>query len=196
MEAAVVSHAISDVPIGVLLSGGIDSSLIAYYLTKNIKKQINTFSINFEEKSFDESLYAKAVAKKLGTKHHCETFNSQDVLNLFPLISRNLDEPLADPSLFPTYKVCALARKYVKVVLSGDGGDELFGGYPTYQGHILAEQLKKMAPNTVIKYILSILNTFPISFENYPKIEVLKEFLKGLYYPPFKRHIMDVYKKL
>src|SRR3989344_4500935 len=116
LEKAVMTHSISDVPIGILLSGGIDSSLVAYYLTKNIKKGINTFSINFEEKSFDESLYANAVAKQLGTKHHFETFNSKDVLNLF--------------------------------------------------------------------------NVLPVSSKNYPKTEILKEFIKGMHYPPFKRHLL------
>jgi len=189
LENAVISHSISDVPIGVFLSGGIDSSLITYYLSKHIKRQINTFSISFEEKSFDESYYAKIIAKQLGAKHHEETFTSKDVLNLFPLISKKLDEPLADPSLFPTYKVCTLARKYVKVVLSGDGGDELFGGYPTYRGHLVAEQFKKIIPQSAARIILNILNTFPTSSENYPKTEVLKEFIKGAYYPPFQRHL-------
>lgn len=190
LEDAVVSHSISDVPIGVLLSGGIDSSLVAYYLTKNIKKGINTFSINFEEKSFDESFYAKIVAKQLGTKHHSETFSSKDVLELFPIITQKLDEPLADPSLFPTFKVCALASKYVKVVLSGDGGDELFGGYPTYQGHIVAEWFKKIVPDIAARYLINILNIFPVSSKNYPKTEVLKEFLKGIQLSPFKRHLL------
>lgn len=189
LEESVISHAISDVPIGVFLSGGIDSSLVTYYLTKNIKKRINTFSIDFEEKSFDESYYAQIVAKQLRTKHHKETFNSKDVLRLFPIISQKLDEPLADPSLFPTFKVCALARKYVKVVLSGDGGDELFGGYPTYRGHLVADQFKKIVPQYAAKIILAILNHFPVSSENYPKTEILKEFLKGIHSTPFQRHL-------
>lgn len=190
LEDSVIAHSISDVPIGVLLSGGIDSSLIAYYLTKNIKNKINTFSINFNEKSFDESYYAEIVAKKLKTKHHRETFTPKDILTLFPAISEKMDEPLADPSLFPTYKVCKLARKYVKVVLSGDGGDELFGGYPTYSGHLLAEQLKNTLPKSFTNIILNLLNRLPVSFENFPKTEIGKQFLKGIHLSPFKRHLL------
>lgn len=190
LEKAVISHSMSDVPLGVLLSGGVDSSLIAYYLTKNIRKKINTFSINFEDKSFDESKFARIVAKHLGTKHHYETFSPRDVLDLFPIITQKLDEPLADPSLFPTFKVSALARKYVKVVLSGDGGDELFGGYPTYQGHLLAEHVKKILPQSAGKLALNILNLVPSSLENYPKVEVGKEFLKGIHSPAIKRHLL------
>lgn len=190
LEESVVSHAISDVPIGVFLSGGLDSSLVTYYLTKNLKTKINTFSIDFEEKSFDEGYFAQLVASKLGTKHHKETFSSKDVLNLFPTIIKKLDEPLADPSLFPTFKVCALARRYVKVVLSGDGGDELFGGYPTYQGHLVASYFKRIVPQFASKLFLYLLNRLPVSYENYPKTEVLKEFIKGVYSPPLQRHLM------
>lgn len=190
LEKSVISHAISDVPIGVFLSGGIDSSLVTYYLTRNLKNKINTFSIDFEEKSFDEGYFAELVAHQLGTKHHKETFNSKDVLKLFPVISRKLDEPLADPSLFPTFKVSALARKYVKVVLSGDGGDELFGGYPTYQGHLVANQFRRIIPQVAAKIILGFLNLLPVSSENYPKGEIIKEFIKGVYSPPFQRHLL------
>lgn len=190
LEDSVISHSISDVPLGVLLSGGIDSSLVTYYLTKNIRNRINTFSINFKEKSFDESKFANIVSKRLNTKHHQESFSSKDVINLFPTISQKLDEPLADPSLFPTFKVCALARKYVKVVLSGDGGDELFGGYPTYSGHLLAKQVKRIFPKNLSNLAIKILNLFPTVFENYPKTEVGKEFIKGLHLTPFKRHLL------
>lgn len=190
LEEAVLSHSISDVPLGVFLSGGIDSSLVTYYLTKNINKKINTFSIDFEEKSFNEGYFAQIVAKKLGTNHHKDTFNSKDIIRLFPIISEKLDEPLADPSLFPTYKVSALAKRYVKVVLSGDGGDELFGGYPTYRGHLMAESFRRIVPPLFSKTILSVLKLLPVSFENYPKTEVLKVFLKGLHLDPFKRHLL------
>lgn len=190
LEDSVISHSISDVPLGVLLSGGIDSSLITYYLSKNIRNKINTFSIGFKEKSFDESYYARLVSKHLKTIHHHEIFTSKDLLRLFPSITQKLDEPLADPSLFPTFKVSALARKYVKVVLSGDGGDELFGGYPTYQGHIAAEQIRKIFPQSAANLMLDLLDLIPSSPENYAKAEIGKEFLKGMHLPLLKRHLL------
>jgi len=189
LEEAVVSQSGADVPLGVLLSGGIDSSLVSYYLTKNLGKNVKSFSIAFGDKSFDESIYAKAVSKILKTNHYQESFSSKDVLNLFPKIVNLMDEPLADPSLFPTFKLTALARKHVKVVLSGDGGDELFGGYPTYQGHILAEKFGNLVPQQLVDIGLLLLNFTKTSFENYPLSETAKRFLNGLKKSNTKRHL-------
>ena len=188
LEKAVVSQAVADVPLGVLLSGGIDSSLVAYYLVNAFSKRINSFSIAFEEKSFDESYYAKIVASFLHTKHHEEVFKSKDVINLFDEILQKMDEPFADPSLFPTYKLCQLAKKYVKVALSGDGGDELFGGYPTYQGHLLAGKLEWLLPKNITSAAIKLMNVFGVSFENYPKAETLKRFLQGLHKNDLEKH--------
>ncbi|OGE36809.1 asparagine synthase (glutamine-hydrolyzing) [Candidatus Daviesbacteria bacterium RIFCSPLOWO2_01_FULL_39_12] len=188
LEKAVTSQAVADVPLGVLLSGGIDSSLVAYYLTKGSSKRINSFSIAFAEKSFDESYYARVVSSFLHTKHHEEVFKSEDVINLFPKILQKMDEPFADPSLFPTYKLCQLTKKYVKVALSGDGGDELFGGYPTYQGHLLAGKLKRLLPRNIAGVAIKLINSFGVSFENYPKSETLKRFLQGLHKNDLERH--------
>lgn len=188
LEKAVMSQTIADVPLGVMLSGGIDSSLITYYLTKNIKRRINSFSIAFDEKSFDESEYAFAVSKHFGTKHHQEKFTAQDVKDLFPVILDKLDEPLADPSLLPTYKLCSFTRKYVKVALSGDGGDELFGGYPTYQGHLLSQKINSFFPKSLSGQAAKFLHFFKASDNNYPKTEVLAKFLEGLHKEDLARH--------
>lgn len=190
LEEAVLSQSIADVPLGVLLSGGIDSSLVTYYLTKKLGQKIKTFSIAFKDKSFDESVFAKTVSRYFKTDHYQETFGSKDVINLFPQIIEKMDEPLADPSLFPTFKLCNLARKHVKVVLSGDGGDELFGGYPTYQGHIVAERFGKFIPKVLISIGLWLTNQSKVSFGNYPVSEIAKIFLKGFKENDFKRHIM------
>ncbi|MDD5415767.1 MAG: asparagine synthase (glutamine-hydrolyzing) [Candidatus Daviesbacteria bacterium] len=189
LEEAVISQSIADVPLGVLLSGGIDSSLISYYLTQKLGKSIKSFSIGFEEKSFDESSYARIVAKILKTDHYQENFSSKDVYRLFPTMIEKMDEPLADPSLFPTFKLSALARKHVKVVLSGDGGDELFGGYPTYQGHLLAEKLNKFFPKSLVDAGLWLVDLSGSSFDNYPFAETTKRFLGGINKEGMQRHL-------
>lgn len=189
LEEAVISESVADVPLGVLLSGGIDSSLISYYLTKKLGKKIKSFSIGFDDKSFDESFYARKVANILRTDHYQENFNSKDMCNLFPLIIEKMDEPLADPSLFPTFKLSALAKKHVKVVLSGDGGDELFGGYPTYQGHIVAEKINKFIPNSMANLGLWLADKSHTSFDNYPIAETAKRFLRGINKKGLQRHM-------
>lgn len=186
LQNAVTSQLISDVPVGVFLSGGIDSSLIAYHITQQ-KRKLNSFSISFDEKSYDESNQAQHVAKKLGTKHHSETFTHKDITGLFPVISSKLDEPLADPSLFPTFKVSKLARKHVKVVLSGDGGDELFGGYPTYQAHLMAKWFE-ILPKSVLDSSRLLLSLLPNSHKNYDKKKLATVFMKGLKKSPTERH--------
>lgn len=124
---------VSDVPLGTFLSGGVDSSLITAIAQKESPAPLHTFSIGFKEKTVDESQYAKLVAKHLGTHHHHVIFTAQDVSRLWPKIIDSIDEPLSDPALFPTYLLAQTASKYVKVVLSGEGADELFGGYSQYQ---------------------------------------------------------------
>lgn len=189
LEEAVISQSIADVPLGVLLSGGIDSSLVSCYLTQNLSKSVKSFSIGFEEKSFDESSYARMVAKILKTDHYQETFSSKDVYRLFPMIIEKMDEPLSDPSLFPTFQLCALARKHVKVVLSGDGGDELFGGYPTYQGHLVAERFNGFFPQSLVNMGLWLTDFSDFSFDNYPFAEKAKRFLKGINKKGIQRHL-------
>ena len=167
LERSIEKQLIADVPVGVFLSGGLDSSLIAYYISKFEK--LKSFSIGFSERGFDESKYAHYVAKRLGTEHYSEEFTSKDVINLFDEISSKLDEPFADASLFPTFKVSKLARRYVKVVLSGDGGDELFGGYERY---IQAGKFFKYVHPLpkIIKDALSVgLHSLPSSFSKNSK---------------------------
>lgn len=133
LHRSVQSQLISDVPLGVFLSGGIDSSTVAVFAAKNSEKPIKTFSIAFTEADFNESKYAEEVAKHIRAEHHTLTFTKQDILDLFERYHTAYDEPCADSSLLPTMMVSKLARKYVTVALSGDGGDELFMGYGAYQ---------------------------------------------------------------
>lgn len=140
LNESIKKRLISDVPLGVFLSGGIDSSLITALMSK-IKnpKEINTFTIGFEENSFDESVYAEEVAKLLGTKHKTKTISCEYALRKIPEILDYIDEPMSDPSVIPTYLLSEFAREHIKVALGGDGGDELFGGYPKYYMHGIAD---------------------------------------------------------
>ena len=122
----------SDVPVGVFLSGGIDSSLIAAMSSKKQDK-IDTFSIGFHSDKFDESKYAKEVAKHIGSTHHHYMFDENSFVDLLPVVVAELDEPLADQAALPTYWLSKEAKKHVTVVLSGEGADEIFGGYNYYK---------------------------------------------------------------
>lgn len=130
---------VSDVPIGAFLSGGIDSSLVAALMARHSTQPIRTFTIGFDDPTFDESAHAKAVASHLGAEHACEVLHADDLLELMPDFLKHYDEPFFDYSAFPLMAVSRLAARSVKVSLSGDGGDEAFGGYHYYRiAHVLA----------------------------------------------------------
>lgn len=130
--ASVRSRSISDVPIGTFLSGGVDSSIVSYCLSKELDEKIDTFSIGFKKKSFDESDKAKTVSKLINSNHHEYIISDKDLIDDASNIILNYDEPFADPSALPTFLVSKYTSKKVKVALTGDGGDELFGGYNKY----------------------------------------------------------------
>ena len=131
IEKAVQKTLLSDVPVGCFLSGGLDSSLISLFAAKNYGSQINTFSVGFEYESFNELPYARAISKQIGSKHNEIILNPND-LNIVDALLNEYGEPFADSSAIPTYYVSHFAGKSVKVVLGGDGGDEVFAGYRTY----------------------------------------------------------------
>lgn len=132
LSESVKSQMISDVPLGSFLSGGIDSSLITSLMQENSTEKIKTFTIGFEDSTFDESKFAKSVANHLGTNHSEYLITSQETLDVIPYIPDIYDEPFADSSQIPTHLVCKQAKESVTVALSGDGGDEIFGGYNRY----------------------------------------------------------------
>jgi asparagine synthase (glutamine-hydrolysing) len=128
---AVRIRLISDVPLGALLSGGVDSSIVVALMARASSQPVKTFTIGFDQTEFDESHYARQVATKFGTDHH-ELILKPDVVGMLEKLTPGLEEPFADSSILPTYYVSCLARKHVTVALSGDGGDELFAGYERY----------------------------------------------------------------
>lgn len=144
LRDSVRAHLVSDVPVGILLSGGVDSSALTAMAATTSSAPVSTFSIGFNERGFDERDRARLVAQRYGTDHH-ELVLEPDSVDLLPKIATVFDEPFADSSAIPTFIVSQLARQHVKVVLSGEGGDELFGGYGYYTGHLLAPYIGWLA---------------------------------------------------
>ncbi len=132
LEAAVAPQVAADVPVGAFLSGGVDSTTIVALMQANASRPIRTFTIGFEDAHYDEAVHAKEVARWLGTEHHQLYASPQDALDVIPRLPSLYDEPFSDASQIPTFLVAEMTRRYVTVALSGDGGDELFGGYQRY----------------------------------------------------------------
>jgi asparagine synthase (glutamine-hydrolysing) len=169
IERAVEAQLMADVPVGVFLSGGIDSSIVAA-AAQSKAAGIHTFSIAFADPQFDESRYARAVADHLGTQHVEETFDETALLHTLDAALDALDEPMADPSILPTYLLSRVAAKHVKVALGGDGGDELWAGYPTYKAHAMAPAYE-MVPRFVRRALVEpLVARMPVS-EGYQALE-------------------------
>jgi asparagine synthase (glutamine-hydrolysing) len=162
MQRAVRRQLISDVPVGVFLSGGIDSTLITALAAKESSRRLSTFSIGFEEKSFDESEVARKIASQLGTEHHEQILSESVLLGSLEEALSCLDEPLGDASILPTYLVAKLARKTVKVCLGGDGGDELWAGYSFYDAHRWGDLYAKAPPRFRNFVFKPFVNALPV----------------------------------
>jgi len=182
LRQSVKRRLISDVPLGVFLSGGIDSSAITALAQEEVPGKIKTFSIGFEDPSFDESRYASLVSQLLGTEHFEQTMTSGNLLDIVPYLPDILDEPMADASILPTYLLSKFTRQYVKVALGGDGGDELFAGYPTYLAHKFARQYEVFL-RSLHPVVLFLGNLLPVSDDNISFDFKVKKFLSGIGYP-------------
>src|SRR5688572_9414429 len=155
---------ISEVPLGAFLSGGVDSSAVVAMMAGTSQEPVNTCSISFSDPAFDESRYARQVAERYRTNHHVDNVDSDD-FDLIDVLAQTYDEPYADSSAIPTYRVCQLARRHVTVALSGDGGDESFGGYRRYRFHTVEESLRSLLPLSIRRPAFGFLGTV------YPKAD-------------------------
>lgn len=147
LAEAVRIRLISDVPLGALLSGGVDSSTVVALMARESSRQVKTFSIGFSKSDFNEAQHARVVAQHFGTEHH-ELFVEPQIEETVQQLTRSLEEPFGDSSMVPTYHVCQLARQHVTVALAGDGGDELFAGYERYKKYLRRRWLRAFPPGT------------------------------------------------
>jgi asparagine synthase (glutamine-hydrolysing) len=182
LRDSVRAHLVSDVPVGVLLSGGVDSGTLAALAAQESSEPLRTFSIGFEEGSFSELSDARRVAELYGTAHR-ELVLRPDAAMLLPALAEAFDEPFADSSSLPTYLVSKLAAEDVKVALSGEGGDELFGGYYTYVADLLAERVGGLA-----RLARPLVELMPSSDRRVPLEYKAKRFVGGAHLAPLARH--------
>ncbi len=181
---------VSDVPLGVFLSGGIDSSsVVALMREHKAARDIRTFSIAFQEKSFDESSYARRVAGLFGTTHKEQRLHPRRLLDILPEVFRTLDEPFADPSFVPTYLLSGFTRRHVTVALGGDGGDELFAGYDPFTADAPGRWLG-VFPGGMLRMLRSAADLLPVSTKNISFDFKVKKFLEGLPFPERYRHFV------
>ena len=182
LRDSVRAHLVSDVPVGVLLSGGVDSCTLAALAAEETSEPLRTFSIGFEERSYDELADARLVAERYGTVHR-ELVLRPDAALLLPELAAAFDEPFADSSALPTYLVSRLAAEDVKVALSGEGGDELFGGYYTYPASLLAERFGRPAA-----LIRPLVERMPTSTRKASLDYRAKRFVRAAKLPALERH--------
>ena len=186
LDRAVARRLVADVPVGVFLSGGVDSTAITALALRH-KRPLSTFSIGFQEASFDESAFAKLAADRLGTVHHAEMLSGTACLDLLPDAVASLDEPFADPSFLPTLLLSRFTRKHVTVALAGDGGDELFAGYDPFLAHRPAQLLSAL-PEPAKRLLQAAAALLPSAQTNMSFDFRLKQLLRGITAQPALRH--------
>jgi len=172
LTESVKSQMVSEVPLGAFLSGGVDSSAVVALMAQNNPDPITTCSIAFDDPAYDESAFAQQVALRYNTQHHTQTVRD-DSHALTDLLANLYDEPFADSSAIPTYRVCQLAREKVTVALSGDGGDENFAGYRRYRYAMAEQQLRSKIPSAIRAPVFGALGKL------YPKLDWAPQFLRA-----------------
>ena len=187
LESSVAMRLQSEVPLGAFLSGGVDSSLIVAIAQRKSNRPLKTFSIGFPIAEYDETRYARRVAEHLGTEHH-EFQVTPDGVQILPQLIWHYDEPFADSSAIPTWYVSQLTRQHVTVALSGDGGDELFAGYPRYKAVALAAALDRLWPLRQV-FGAGIWQRLPSSSRQKSTVRRFKRFCEVLRTPPHRRYL-------
>ncbi len=185
---AVRMQLVSDVPLGILLSGGVDSSTVAAFATQFSTEKVKTFSIGFEEDSFDESKFARQVATHLKTEHYEDKLSVERAADLISEIGQWLDEPMSDGSLIPTFLLSRFVRKHVTVALGGDGGDEIFAGYPMYYAHKVSDVYNGIPQFLRSGLIEPFVNNLPVSSKNLSFDYKAKRFVAASKYDLVTRH--------
>jgi asparagine synthase (glutamine-hydrolysing) len=186
---AVKRELMSDVPLGIFTSGGLDSSLLVAAAARAIPgERIHTYAIRFTEPGYDESPYAEAVTHEIASVHHVVTADEESLGRALDVVSRSLAEPLGDPAVLPTWLLAERARDHVKVILSGEGADELFGGYPTYLGHKFAATWHAL-PGPVRSAARWTVDRWPSSTGKMTLEYMLKQFLSASELPWLERHL-------
>lgn len=184
---AVERRMIADVPVGLFLSGGIDSTTILWYMRQAGAKDLHSCSVSFAQKSFDETEHIRLAAKHLQSEHHEMVFEVETFHRVLPELVERMDIPFADASLLPTYAVSGLARNYMKVVLSGDGADELLGGYGIFPAAQAASMVDWL-PSQVWSWLEDMAFLLPVSHEYFSFDFKVKSFLKGMPYAQPRRN--------
>ncbi len=185
LAKAVRRRLVADVPIGTFLSGGIDSSAISVLAAREVGAgKLQTFSIGFEESSFDESEFARRVAAQIGSVHHHRVFSETLARESLPHVVARLDEPMGDSSLLPTWFLCKHARQSVTVALGGDGADELFAGYDPFIALRWADFYQRLVPRPVHRAIALLARRLPVSHRNMSLDFRIKRTLRGLDFRP------------
>ena len=184
MQRAVAMRLAADVPVGVLLSGGIDSSAVTHFAAASTDQPVKTFSIGFDEPSFDESPYAARVAAHYGTQHVADHLTFAQASAIVPEMLARLDEPIADSSLVACYLLFRHVRRHLPVVLSGDGGDELFAGYETFKGLRWAKLYDALVPAPLRSGLSFVAGLLPVSHRYMSLDFKIKRMLSGLREPP------------
>ena len=189
-EKVVAKELQSDVPVGVFLSGGLDSSLVALSASRITHGKVPSFSLGFEESTHDESEHARAIADHLGLEHFSYRLTRDELCSALFRVNEKMDEPFADSTVLPLLVLSEFARKHIKVALTGWGGDELFAGYPTYKAHQFAMMYRRL-PGVLGKWLIpSIVNKLPVS-EKYMSFEFkAKKFIQGMDLPPEQQHFV------